>query len=191
MFNKSSKEIKQVFDETRKNMGKSIDYFKSQLAGVRTGRASSSLVEKVRADYYGQQTELSQMATISVPDARTIVIQPWDRNSISTIEKAIQAADLGFNPHSDGTVIRISVPPLTEERRKEMVKLCKKYAEETRVAVRNLRRDAIDMLKKMEKAKEISEDDLKRGTDEIQKKTDSSIKDIDKLVETKEKELMD
>lgn len=183
--------MKQVFNETQKNMSKTIDFFKSQLSKVRTGRASSSLVESVRADYYGQQTELSQMATISVPDARTIVIQPWDRNTLSTIEKAIQAADLGFNPQNDGTIIRISVPPLTEERRKDMVKLCKKYAEEARVSIRNIRRDAIDALKKLEKSKEISEDDQKRGNEEIQKKTDGSIKDIDKLVADKEKELLD
>ncbi len=183
--------MKQVFNEAQKNMQKSVDFFKSQLAKVRTGRASSTILEGIKADYYGQMTGLEQMSTISVPDAKTLVIQPWDRNTLSTIEKAVQQADLGFNPQNDGTVIRISVPPLTEERRREMVKLCKKYAEDARVSVRNNRRDALDSLRKLEKNKEISEDELKRGEEEIQKKTDIFIKEIDKLTDEKEKELME
>ena len=123
-------DVKEILSKTRDAMSKSVEFFKSQLAKVRTGRASSTLVDNVKADYYGAATPIPQMATISVPDARTIVIQPWDRSTLTAIEKAIQSADLGFNPQNDGTIIRIPVPPLTEERRKEFVKVCKKYAEE-------------------------------------------------------------
>lgn len=181
---------KQVLDNTKDLMIKSIEFFKGQIAKVRTGRASSSLVDNVKADYYGAQTAISQMATVSVPDARTIIIQPWDRSTLNIIEKGIQQADLGFNPQNDGNIIRISVPPLTEERRKEFVKVCKKYAEETKVAVRNVRRDQIDSLKKSEKDKKISEDERKRGEDDIQKLTDEHIKEIDIILAKKEKELL-
>jgi ribosome recycling factor len=184
-------EVKQVLNQTRDLMGKSLDFFGNQLSKVRTGRASASLVENVKADYYGSPTHISQMATISVPDARTILIQPWDRTSLTPIEKAIQSADLGFNPQNDGIVIRIAVPPLTVERRKEFVKISKKYAEESKIAVRNIRREQMEVLKKSEKDKQISEDDQKRGEDEIQKITDGFIKDIDKILAEKEKALME
>lgn len=172
-------------------MEKSVEFTKQQFGKVRTGRASASLVDTVKADYYGSPTPITQMANISVPDARTIVIQPWDRTNLSAIEKAIQSADLGFNPQNDGVIIRIPVPPLTEERRKEFVKVCKKYAEDGKVAVRNVRRDQIEAIRKAEKDKAITEDDKKRGEEETQKITDEFIKKIDTAIAQKEKELME
>ena len=172
-------------------MEKSVEFTKQQFGKVRTGRASASLVDTVKADYYGSPTPITQMANISVPDARTIVIQPWDRTNLSAIEKAIQSADLGFNPQNDGVIIRIPVPPLTEERRKEFVKVCKKYAEDGKVAVRNVRRDQIEAIRKAEKDKAITEDDKKRGEEEAQKITDEFIKKIDAAIAQKEKELME
>lgn len=184
-------EVKKEMEKTKDLMTKSVEFCKSQIAKVRTGRASASIVDNVKAEYYGSPTQLSQMATISVPDAKTIVIQPFDRNTLKDIEKAIQHADLGFNPQNDGNVIRIPVPPLTEERRKEFVKLCKKYSEEGKVAVRNVRRDQIEVLRKAEKDKQLSEDDKKWGEEEIQKITNDFIKKIDDILAAKEKELMD
>lgn len=183
--------VKEILDKTREQMAKSIEFTKGQLGKVRTGRANPSIVDTVSVDYYGAPTPLSQVASISAPDARTIVIQPWDRNSLTPIEKAIQQADLGFNPQNDGQIIRIPVPPLTEERRKEYVKLCKKFAEEGKVAIRNVRRDQMESLKKGEKNKEFSEDDRKRGEDEIQKVTDEHIKKVDQIFAQKEKELLE
>jgi ribosome recycling factor len=183
--------VKETLSLTKESMNKSVEFFKSQLAKVRTGRATTSLVDGVKVDYYGTMSPISQTATVSTPDARTIMIQPFDRTMISEIEKAIRQADLGFNPQNDGTVIRIPVPPLTEERRKEFVKLCKKYGEEAKIAVRNNRRDGLDMLREYEKEKEISEDDLKRGEDDVQKITDEFVKKIDELTDKKEKELME
>ncbi|TAL70290.1 MAG: ribosome recycling factor [Bacteroidetes bacterium] len=184
-------DVKEVLSKTRDMMNKSVDFYKSQLAKVRTGRASATLVDNVKADYYGNPSPISQMATISVPDARTIVIQPWDRSTLTAIEKAIQAADLGFNPQNDGTIIRIPVPPLTEERRKEFVKVCKKYAEEGKIGLRNIRREQNDVLKKAEKDKQMSEDDSKWGEEEIQKIINEYTKKVDELLEKKEKELME
>ena len=184
-------DVKDVLSKTRDMMSKSVDFYKSQLAKVRTGRASATLVDNVKADYYGNPSPISQMATISVPDARTIVIQPWDRSTLTVIEKAIQSADLGFNPQNDGTIIRIPVPPLTEERRKEFVKVCKKYAEEGKIALRNIRREQNDILKKAEKDKQMSEDDSKWGEEEIQKIINEYTKKVDELLEKKEKELME
>lgn len=180
-----------ILNGARQSMAKSIEFTNNQFSKVRTGRASASLIDNVKADSYGAMTPLSQMATISVPDARTIIIQPWDRSQLAAVEKAIQQADLGFNPQNDGTIIRIPVPPLTEERRLEYVKLCKKYAEEGKIAVRNIRREQIDAIKKGEKDKEFSEDDRKKGEDEIQKITDEFVKKIDELFALKEKELLD
>lgn len=181
----------ELVEEIKANMIKSVDFFKHQLAKVRTGRASSSLIDGVTVDYYGTPTPVSQVGGVSAPDARTILIQPYDRSIIQDIEKAIRSADLGFNPQNDGTVIRIPVPPLTEERRKDFVKMCKKYAEEARVAIRSVRRDGIDALKKAEKDKIITEDDRKRGEEEVQKHTDEYVKNVDALLEVKEKELME
>lgn len=183
--------IKDITSEARTAMTKSVDYFKKQLTKVRTGRASGNMLEDVTVDYYGSQTPLNQAAGVSVPDAKTIMVQPFDRSIIGDIEKAIQNANLGLNPQNDGTVIRISVPPLTEERRKELVKTCKKYAEEGKIAVRGNRRDAMDMVKQAEKDKLITEDDKKSGEEQIQKITDEFTKKIDDILAVKEKELMD
>jgi ribosome recycling factor len=180
-----------ILKKTRENMRKSLEYTKQQITKVRTGRASTSMLDSVKVDYYGAPTPLSQVANLSAPDPRSIVVQPYDRSILADIEKAIQAADLGFNPMNDGTIIRIPVPPLTEDRRKEFVKLCKKYAEEGKIAIRNIRRDMIEAVRKAEKAKELTEDDKKYGEDEIQKITDEFIKDIDEIVTAKEKELME
>lgn len=184
-------EYKEIISSTKDLMVKAVEYSKGQIAKVRTGRATASLVDNLKADFYGSPTPISQMANISTPDARTIVIQPYDRTTLAGIEKAIQASDLGFNPQNDGTIIRIPVPPLTEQRRKEYVKLAKKYAEEGKVAVRNVRRDQIEILRKAEKDKVITEDEKKRGEEEIQKITDQNIKLVDDVLVAKEKELMD
>lgn len=183
--------LSEIYENTRNAMDKSIDFCKGQLAKIRTGRASANLVDNVYVDYYGAKTPLSQMATVSTPDARTIMIQPWDRNTLQEVEKAILSADLGFNPQNDGNVIRIPVPPLTEERRKEFVKVCKKYAEDGKIAIRNVRRDQLDSLRKAEKEKLFSEDEKKKGETEIQNITDEYVNNIDELLEKKEKELMD
>ena len=164
-------EYKEIIQNTKDAMSKAVDFTKGQIDKVRTGRATVSLVDNIKADFYGSMTPSTQMANISTPDARTIVIQPYDKSTMSGIEKAIQAADLGFNPMVDGAIIRIPVPPLTEERRKEYVKMAKKFAEDGKVSVRNVRREQIEILKKTEKDKVITEDERKRGEEEIQKIT--------------------
>ncbi|HPD33610.1 MAG TPA: ribosome recycling factor [Bacteroidota bacterium] len=183
--------VQDILDDTRKQMEQSLEHYKNQISRIRTGRASTSLLEGVYVDYYGSSTALNQIANVSTPDARTIVINPYDKSMIQAIEKAIQTADLGFNPQSDGNIIRVPVPPLTEERRKEFVKLAKKYAEEGKVAIRNIRRDAMEELKKEEKNKIITEDDQKKGSDQLQKITDEFISKLDKIVADKEKELLE
>jgi ribosome recycling factor len=183
--------VNEIVDSSRKQMEKSHEHYKSQIEKIRTGRASSSILDGVMVDYYGSPTPLSQTANVSVPDARTIVINPYDKGILQGIEKAIQQADLGFNPQNDGSIIRINVPPLTEERRKEFVKLSKKIAEEGKVAIRNIRRDMMEALKKSEKNKEISEDDRKKGEDLLQKVTDDFVLKVDKVVSEKEKELLE
>lgn len=182
---------KDILEKTKAEMNKAVEFCKNQIAKVRTGRATASLLDGITFEYYGTQTPLSQGASISVPDARTIIVQPFDRTALANIEKAIRTADLGFNPQNDGNVIRIPVPPLTEERRKEFVKMSRKFAEDGRIAVRNIRRDQIDALKKLEKNKECSEDERKRAEDEVQKITDNAIKEIDNFLAKKEKELME
>ncbi len=182
--------MKEHLDDARKRMDKSVKAFQSEIARVRTGRASVALLDGVKVDYYGSTMPLNQMATITVAEARLIVIQPWDPSAIGAIEKAIQRSDLGLTPVNDGKVIRISIPPLTEERRKELVKMVRKMAEEARVAIRNIRRDILDDLKKMKKEGELAEDDFYRAQDQLQKITDEHIKKIDKILETKEKEIM-
>jgi len=184
-------EIKEEIQQTEESMEKSIEFFKQQLSKVRTGRASQSLLDGVQVDAYGQKQGVAAVATVNVPDARTITIQPWDKSLIAEIEKAIRSADLGFNPQNDGALIRIPVPPLTEERRKEYVKVSKKYGEDAKISIRNIRRDHNDNLKKAEKDKEISEDDKKYGEDQIQKLTDRFVAQIDQLSATKEKELLE
>jgi len=183
--------LKENINQTKDLMQKAFEFCKTQITKVRTGRATASLLDGVKVEYYGTPTPISQVAGISTPDARTIIVQPFDRTTLSPIEKAIQAAALGFNPQNDGAILRIPVPPLTEERRKEFVKMCKKHAEEGKVAIRNIRRDQIELLKKAEKNKEFAEDDRKKGEDDIQKQTDLFIKNIDNELNAKEKELMD
>jgi ribosome recycling factor len=180
-----------VMRDLEERMGKAVSSLKEDFNMIRTGRASTALFEKIRIEYYGQQVPLNQVATISVPEARLVVIQPWDRSILGTIEKAIQTSELSVNPNNDGKVIRISIPPLTEERRKELAKLAKNKAEQSRIAVRNVRRDGNEELKKMQKDSEISEDDTKRGMDDIQKATDRYIEKINKLLEEKEEEILE
>ena len=171
-------------------MGKSIETLKADLAKVRTGRAHTGILDHVMVEYYGSPTALTQVANVTLIDARTIGVQPYEKKMANTIEKAIRDADLGLNPAAQGDMIRVPTPPLTEERRKEMVKLAKGEAEDAKVAVRNIRRDANEGLKKLVKDKAISEDDERRGTDEVQKLTDKFIADIDKMVGEKEKEIL-
>jgi ribosome recycling factor len=172
-------------------MDKSITALGNELKRIRTGRASLSLLDGVRADYYGTLTPLNQMASLSVPESRLITIQPWDASAIKEIEKAILKSDLGLTPSSDGKIIRITVPPLTEERRKELVKLVNKTCEEYKVAVRNIRRDSNDFFKEMKKEGDISEDEAFKAQEEIQKITDDYIKKIDALYKEKEKEILE
>lgn len=179
-----------IINETKSRMKKSIDSLSRELANISAGRANSNLLNGVTVDYYGAPTPVQQLASINVPEARLLVISPYDKTSVSDIEKAIIAANLGVNPTSDGEVIRISVPALTEERRKELVKDVKKIGEEAKVSVRNIRRDMNEQLKKDEKNGDISEDELRNQTEDVQKATDSSIKEIDQLVAEKEKDIM-
>lgn len=172
-------------------MQASIEALKKKFASVRTGRASLSLLDGLTIDYYGTPTPLQQVASLSLPDSRQIVIQPWEQKIIPEIEKAIMKSDLGITPMNDGKLIRINIPALTEERRKQLVKVVKKEAEEAKVAVRNIRRDINEDLKKLEKEKHISEDDIKKEHDEVQKLTDSFVKKVDELLEHKEKEIME
>jgi ribosome recycling factor len=183
--------MKDVLKDTKDRMQKSVESIKNEFRTLRTGRASAALFEKIRVDYYGQMTPLSQVSNISIPEARLVVIQPWDRNLIGEIEKAIQKSELSLNPSNDGKVIRLSIPPLTEQRRKDLVKVAKNTAENGRVAVRNIRRDAIDSLKELEKEKLISEDERKNGEQEIQKLTDEHVKIIGELLDEKEQDIME
>ncbi|TFG61254.1 MAG: ribosome recycling factor [Spirochaetales bacterium] len=183
--------MEKIKSDTRDRMKKSIGSLHDDFNTIRTGRASASLFDKIRVDYYGEPTPLNQVATVSIPEARLVVIQPWDKAALPEIEKAIQKSELSLNPSNDGKVIRISIPPLTEERRKEFVKVAKNMAEQCRVAIRNVRRDANEDLKKKQKESSITEDDFKKGTDEIQKMTDEFIKEINDLLEAKEKEIME
>ena len=180
-----------VINESAERMKKAVDAFHNELAKLRTGRASLSILEDVKVEYYGQMSPLNQVGTLAVPDPRTITIQPWDTTAAQAIEKAIQKADLGLNPINDGKVIRVPVPPLNEDRRKDLVKVLHNHAEHSKVAVRNTRRDANDKLKKMQKDTEITEDDLKTGQDKIQKLTDEHIKQIEESVKHKEKDIME
>ncbi len=182
--------MKETIQDAKSRMKKSIENLSRELAQINAGRANSNLLAGVEADYYGAPTPVQQLASINVPEARLLVVSPYDKTSIGDIEKAIIAANLGVNPTSDGEVIRIMVPALTEERRKELVKDVKKTGENAKVSVRNIRRDANDHLKRQQKDGEISEDELRNGSDEVQKLTDSSIKDIDQLVADKEKDIM-
>ncbi len=183
--------VDEVLNETRSAMDKAVKSLKRDMTKVRTGRASVSLLDDVRVEYYGVPTPLSQVATLSAPEPRLITVQPWEKNLISEIEKALFKADLGLTPSSDGQLIRLPVPALTEERRREMVKIIKRMAEEAKISVRNARRDANDNLKMLEKEKEITEDDLKRSEKDVQQLTDQFVELIDSVVQKKEQEVME
>jgi len=183
--------IREIVQEAEEKMTKTVDVLKKDFASLRAGRATPALLDKIQVDYYGALTPVNQMANINVPEARLLVIQPWDKSTIPAIEKAILKSDLGLNPSNDGNVIRIGIPQLTEERRKELVKVVKKKAEEARVAIRNVRRDVNDMIKELEKEHEVSEDESKRALDDVQKITDKFIKKVDEVMNTKEKEIME
>lgn len=180
-----------ILDELRDNMGEGIRSFERSLNKVRTGRASLSLLDGIKVDYYGTPTPINQVATLSTPESRLILISPWDKNAIGDIEKAIQKSDLGLMPSNDGNVIRIAIPPLTEESRRELVKVVKKMGEESRIRLRNARRDANNQFKTLKKDSEISEDDLYTYQDEVQKVTDEYMKKIDAIFAAKEKEIME
>ena len=179
--------LKQDLD---RRMDGALEIFKKELAGLRTGRASTSLLEPITVTAYGQTMHLNQLATVSVPEPRMLTVQVWDRGMTAAVEKAIRDANLGVNPQTEGQVIRVRLPELTEDRRKELVKVAHKYVEQAKIAVRNVRRDGMEALKKLEKDHKISQDDHKRGSDEIQKTTDGHIKKLDELLAAKEKEIM-
>ncbi|MEN3039289.1 MAG: ribosome recycling factor [Candidatus Kryptonium sp.] len=182
--------IPEVLKDAEERMKKSVEVIRQELARVRTGKATTALLDGIKVDYYGQHLPINKVASVSVSDPHTLTVTPWDKSLIPTIEKAILASDLGLNPTNDGNVIRIPIPPLTEERRKEIVKLVKKFCEDGKVAIRNIRRDANEHLRKIEKEQHISEDERKRAEDQVQKLTDKYIKEIDLLFEQKEKEIM-
>ncbi|MBW1697878.1 MAG: ribosome recycling factor [Deltaproteobacteria bacterium] len=183
--------IDDIFKETRERMEKSIVSLKNELKRIRTGRASLSLLDGIRAEYYGTPTPLNQMATLAVPESRLITIQPWDSTVIQEIEKAILKSDLGLTPTNDGKIIRIAIPPLTEERRKELVRIVHKMCEDSKIAIRNIRRDSNDLLKSLKKDGDISEDDAFRAQDAVQEITDEFTKRIDDIYKEKEKEILE
>lgn len=180
-----------INSETNQRMQKAIDSLKKDLSRVRAGRATPALLDGITVEYYGSYVPVNQIANISVPDPRMIVVQPWEKTMISAIEKAVRVSDLGLNPQNDGNLIRLPIPPLSEERRKDLFKSCKKIAEDSKVGIRNIRRDSNEKLKKAEKDKELTQDEVKKGLDEIQKLTDKFIKTIDDLLVNKEKEIME
>lgn len=183
--------MKTVFSFAEEKMGKTINALNSEYNSIRAGRASAAVLDKIRVDYYGTPTPINQLAAVSVAEARILTIQPWDKSVLGAIEKAIQTSDIGINPQNDGSVLRLTFPPLTEDRRKEIVKTVRATAEDSKVAIRSIRRDCIDKLKKMQKDSEITEDDLKQGEKKIQETTDKFIKDIDSVAAAKEKEVME
>ncbi|MDI6813465.1 MAG: ribosome recycling factor [Desulfitobacteriaceae bacterium] len=181
--------IQDVLKDSEERMKKAIEALRKEYGSIRAGRANPSMLDKVMVDYYGTPTPINQLANISVPEPRSLLLQPWDRSTLPAIEKAIMKSDLGLNPSSDGSVVRLLIPALTAEKRTELVKSLKKKAEEARVAVRNVRRDANDHLKKLEKEHKASEDEVKRAQDGLQKTTDKFIKEIDHILDVKEKEI--
>ena len=182
---------KKIHAETEERMSKALDAMKRELASIRTGKATSSLLDGIQVDYYGTMTPLSQVANISAPDPRLLVIQPWEKKLIPEIVKAIQKSDLGLNPQSDPNVVRLPIPPLTEERRRDLAKVVKKVGEEGKVAVRNIRRDSNDAFKKAEKDKDISEDQSRKGQEQVQKITDDHIEKLDEMLKKKEQEILE
>lgn len=183
--------ITETLKHSEEKMQKTYEGMCQDFAVMRVGRADPAILDKITVDYYGTPTPVAQMATISVPEARLLVVQPWDRSMIKAIEKAIQTSDLGINPNNDGMVIRLAIPPLTEERRKELVKSVGKRAEEAKVALRNIRRDVNDKLKALEKQGDVSEDDIKKGLEKAQKQTDEYIKKVDETFKKKEKDILE
>lgn len=183
-------DFNEIKNDTKTRMDKTIESLKADFGGLRAGRAHASLLDGIMVEAYGSMTPLSQVGTVSVPDARTLSVSVWDRSLAKTVEKALRESDLGLNPASDGQLIRIPIPPLSEERRKELVKIAGKYSEQKKVAVRNIRRDALDEIKKLKKDNQISEDEEKRFENEIQKLTDEAIKKIDEAFASKEKDIM-
>ncbi len=183
--------VKKIHTDTEEKMKKAVEAIRKELTSIRTGKATTSLLDGIRVDYYGTMTPLSQVANISVPDVRLLVIQPWEKKLIPEIVKAIQKSDLGLNPQTDPNVIRLPIPTLTEERRKDLVKLVKKVAEEGKVAVRNIRRDSNDDLKKAEKDKAISEDESRKGQQRVQEITDEHIEKVEEMLKKKEQEIME
>ncbi len=184
-------DLNKQYHDSEDKMKKTVETVRAELAKVRSGRATTTLLDGIKVDYYGTLTPLNQVSNVSAPEARMLTVQPWDKSLVPVIEKAILEADLGLNPANDGTLIRIPIPALNEERRKELVKLARKYAEDGRVAVRNVRREANDHIKRAEKNREVSEDDSKHAHDKIQKMTDAYIKKIDETLAVKEKEIME
>jgi ribosome recycling factor len=183
--------IKDIIKNADTRMVKAVEHVRNELIRIRTGKATTTLLDGIKAEYYGTPTPLNQLGNLSTPDIHTITIQVWDESAVQGIEKAILNSNLGLNPMTDGQLIRVPIPPLNEERRKEYVKLVKKHGEDGKIAVRNIRREAIEELKKAEKAEHVSEDDRKNGENEVQKLTDKHIKEIDRLLEQKEKEIME
>ena len=184
-------ELEKYFNECQTKMGYSLDHLGTELAKLRTGRASLAILEGIKMDYYGTPTPLNQVATLGVPDSSTITVQPWDASILKDIEKALQTSDLGLTPNNDGKMVRLQIPPLTQERRQQLVKVVKKYAEECRVAIRNIRRDFNDKVKAQEKSHEISEDESHKFVDRMQKITDKQIGEVDKKAQEKEKDVLD
>lgn len=183
--------IRDVLKETGEKMEKTIESFRRNLTSVRAGRATPALLDKLRVDYYGTPTPVNQLATVSVPEPRLLVIQPWDKSLIAALEKALQKSDLGLTPSSDGSVIRLAIPQLTEQRRAELVRSVRRMAEEERVAVRNVRREAREWIEELEREGEVSEDEARRGQEELQQLTDRSVERIGQALEAKEKEIME
>jgi ribosome recycling factor len=185
----ASEAIQEIEEDAKDRMAKSIDSVKTNLSTVRTGRANSAMLDRVKVTYYGVETPLNQMASVSVGSAQQLTVQPYDRSQMGEVEKSILEADLGLTPTNDGTTIRINIPPLTQDRRKDMLKLCKGIGEDGKVAIRNIRRDGVDNIKKLEKSGDVGEDEMKDGLDAMQKLTDTYIKEIDGIVSAKEKEV--
>lgn len=180
-----------VINDAKLHMQKAVDATRREFGAIRTGRASPALLERITVEYYGVQTPVNQVATITVPESRLLVVQPWDKNMVKEVERALLKSELGLVPSTDGTLIRLPIPALTEERRRELVKVVRKHAEEGRVSIRNIRRDHKDKLEQLEKGGEISEDDSRRAVDELQKLTDRHIKEIETLLSAKEAEIME
>ncbi len=183
--------VEKIIQEAEEKMKKATEFTRQELSKLRSGKATVAILDDIKVDYYGQKMPIGQTASVSAPDAHLVVVQPWDKSMIQEIEKAILAANIGLTPSNDGSVIRLPVPPLTEERRKELVKVAKKFAEEGRVTVRNIRRDSNEHLKRAEKEEHVSEDERKRGETEVQKLTDKYIKQLDDILAGKEKEILE